>query len=240
MSLRVAFDMDGTIADMDSVLRREAARLFGDDAQGPVADGVATPEATAAAPPSDAPPLAAAAERALNHQQEARLWAHVRRIEDFWTTLPELEPGVVARLAEVAQGRRWEVLFITTRPSSAGDTTQRQTQRWLEAHGFRMPSVVVVQRSRGKMADALHLDVVVDDRPENCLDVALDSQARALLIWPGDKAQVPAGLTSMGVRPVASASEALTVIERLDDRRGQSRVVRSLRKMLSMDDLDLP
>jgi hypothetical protein len=151
-----------------------------------------------------------------------------------------MEPGVVARLSEVARGRRWEVLFITTRPPSAGETTQRQTQRWLEAHGFRMPSVVVVHRSRGKLAEALHLDVVVDDRPENCLDVALDSQARALLIWPGDKALVPVGLTSMGVRPVASASEALSVLERLDDRRGHPRVVRSLRKMLSMDEFDLP
>jgi hypothetical protein len=43
--------------------------------------------------------------------------------------------------------------------------------------------VFVVRRSRGVIAAALELDVVVDDRPENCLDVVSDSTARAILTW---------------------------------------------------------
>ena len=43
MSLRIAFDLDGVLADMESALLREAAALFG-------------PSATAAAPPTERPP----------------------------------------------------------------------------------------------------------------------------------------------------------------------------------------
>lgn len=219
MSLRVAFDLDGTVADMSGALRVEAARLFG----------------TSSAPTEgdeDGPTAAARAPLGLSARQQARLWERVRQIDDFWMTLPELEPGIIARIDATARQRRWEVIFITTRPPSAGDTTQRQTQRWLEAHGFRMPSVFVLQRSRGKLADALHLDAVVDDRPENCLDVAVDSTAKPLLIWPEPDEVVPDGLRRMGVRPVPSISAAVAFLERLDDTRSQSSVVRSLKRLL--------
>ena len=106
------------------------------------------------------------------------------RTKNFWTTLDETEPGVVARIADLAADLRWDVLFITTRPTATGATTQVQSQQWLSAHGFAHPSVFVVKGSRGKVAAALDLDAVVDDRPENCLDVATESSARAILVWP--------------------------------------------------------
>lgn len=224
MSLRVAFDMDGTVADMQTVLTAEAARLFGETAPpaGVAADLSGPAEAT----------TETASETHLTPPQQSRLWEHVRGIEDFWTTLPEMAPGIVARIAETAARRRWEVVFITTRPASAGETTQRQTQRWLERHGFALPSVLVLQRSRGRLADVLQLDAVVDDRPENCVDVASDSQAVPVLIWNGPIGRVPAGFTRMGVRPVPSIVEAVTLLEHLDDDRGASRVTRTVRRLL--------
>jgi hypothetical protein len=239
MSLRVAFDMDGTVADMYSVLRKEAARLF----------GTPTRPASPTAPPGDpAPPLASAVADGptsppevealhLTSRQQRQLWDRVASIENFWDSLPEEEPGIVARIAATAQQRRWEVLFITTRPPSAGDTTQLQTQRWLQAHGFKLPSVFVVKRSRGKLADALHLDAVVDDRPENCMDVALDSKAKPILVWHGPLETVPAGVHKLGVKPVASISAALALLERMDDSRKQSSLVRSVRRMMRCDPL---
>lgn len=226
MSLRVAFDLDGTVADMYGALRVEAERLFGTAArvEAPPAASEGAGELADAGAEGGAP--------RLNARQHSQLWEHVRQIDDFWTTLPEQEAGIIARIARTADERRWEVIFITTRPPSAGDTTQRQTQRWLEAHGFRMPSVFVLQRSRGKLADALHLDAVVDDRPENCLDVAVDSTAKPLLIWPEPGEPLPDGLRRMGVRPVPTISEAVTFLERLDDSRRQSSVVRSIRRLL--------
>jgi phosphoglycolate phosphatase-like HAD superfamily hydrolase len=219
---RVAFDLDGTLADMHLVLSRLAARLFRNAAK-------------PAPPPPDAPeevPLVVARDDLhLERQQLRELWAHVEKQNNFWTTLPETENGIVARIESTARSRGWEVLFITSRPHTAGDPVQLQTQRWLRGHGFEHPSVCVFERSRGKLADILMLDAVVDDRPENCLDIAMDSKATPLLIWPGPET-LPAELNRMGVRPFATIGEAVTWLEKLDDRRRQSGVMRTMRRLL--------
>lgn len=232
MPLRIAFDLDGTIADMHTSLRKEASALFRPEARPEVTETAG--EKTAGSPSTEG-----GAERTpdgddlrLSARQQMQLWDHVKKIENFWTTLDEVEPGIVKRLATIAADRRWEVIFLTTRPSTAGETTQVQSQRWLAKFGFRYPSVFVVQPNRGKIADAMQLDAVVDDRPENCLDIVLESKAKAILIWPRDPGEVPAGAPRMGVRVVASTSAALSLLERYDDERKQPGVVRSIRKLL--------
>ena len=218
MPLRVGFDLDGTVADMYDALHREAVKLFGEDVLRKAAtrleatlakhgqDASATQgrskQATESAKPDDdATTNIPMQELHLTARQQMQLWDHVKKIENFWLTLPELEPGIIARIAKSARERRWEVIFLTTRPSTAGDLVQLQSQQWLETHGFQYPSVFVVQRSRGKIADALQLDAFVDDRPENCLDIAVESKAKVILIWPGDLKDVPAGAKRLGVRP---------------------------------------
>jgi phosphoglycolate phosphatase-like HAD superfamily hydrolase len=267
MSLRIAFDCDGVVADLDSALAEIVTRLFGEaspDAElaagpGPVAasDAVAAvPDAVASADngapaPDAAPPRAPAADRvsadprgagaptadppatdppaadgptdeevqaaparfrALTRRQQHDLWEAVRNTENFWESLAETEPGIIARLARLARERRWDVIFITQRPSSAGDTTQLQTQRWLVAHGFDMPSVYVIKGTRGKVADALSLDIVVDDRSENCLDVKLESRARAILVWNNDLAHLPPNARRLGIEPVTSLGACLDLL----------------------------
>jgi len=229
MPLRVAFDLDGTIADMQLVLRREAEQLFG-------AIELSTAAGPDVQPDKDEPDSAKVmAEMHLTARQQLQLWEHVKTLENFWSGLPEMEPGIVARIAQAATSRRWEILFLTTRPLVAGDTTQIQSQRWLEAHGFPLPSVFVVHRSRGKIAEALELDAVVDDRPENCLDVAVDSKAKPILIWPGDRKAVPPGAKRLGVRTVTSISEALALLIQLDDVKSETGVVRSIKKFFTKD-----
>ena len=231
MSLRVAFDLDGTLADMHVVLRKEAERLFGE------AELSTSVEQSGAEIGSKNEPesVQVMAELHLTGRQQMRLWEHVKTIENFWTGLPEMEPGIVSRIAQISAARRWEVIFLTTRPLVAGDTVQIQSQRWLEAQGFPLPSVYVVRRSRGKVADALELDAVVDDRPENCLDVAVDSKAKPILIWPGDTKHVPPGAKRLGVRIVTSISEALDVVVKLDDLKNDAGVVRSIKKFFGKE-----
>lgn len=221
MSLRVACDLDGTLADMESALEAEARRLFGPGVdlrgslrgrpEGPAS--IETPDPTATSP-GIRPVLPAGTGTRLSDRQQRQLWATVRGIENFWASLKEIEPGAVAMLAEAASRGGWDVLFITTRPSSAGDTTQLQSQRWLEAHGFELPSVYVVSGSRGRIAAALGLDAVLDDRPENCLDVATDSSARPLLVWRGSEESVPPGASRLGVKVVFSIAEAVQLLQR--------------------------
>ena len=150
--------------------------------------------------------------RRLTRRQQHDVWEAVRRTENFWETLQETEPGIIARLAQIAEERRWEVIFVTQRPASAGDTTQLQTQRWLVAHGYELPNVYVIKGTRGKVAEALSLDVVVDDRPENCLDVKLESRARAILVWNGDPASLPPNARGLGIEPVAGIGACLDLL----------------------------
>ena len=152
----------------------------------------------------------------MTARQERRLWRHVEAIENFWETLTEIEPGAVARLAAVATERKWEVLFLTKRPASAGATAQVQTQRWLEAKGFALPSVYVVQGSRGRIAAALGLDFVIDDRPENCLDIVVDSKARAVLVWRDSERPLPIAARRLGIGVVKSVDECLDILTQVD------------------------
>jgi hypothetical protein len=89
-----------------------------------------------------------------------------------------------------------------------------------------------VQRSRGKIADALGLDVFVDDRPENCLDIAVESKAKVILVWHGSVNEVPAGARRLGVRPVTTITEGLALLEQLDDIRNQPSLMRSFKKAI--------
>jgi len=211
--LRIAFDLDGVFADMEGELLRQSKILFG--------ESVVPAPAPPAAP--DAPEADAAAESAspatklqLTARQVARLWRHVATLENFWQSLAELEPGVIARLSTLASDRRWEIIFLTKRPETAGATSQVQTQRWLESKGFSLPSVFVVQGSRGRIAASLGIDFVVDDRPENCLDVVTDSKARAILVWREDEDLLPAATSRLGIGTVKSVAECLDILTAID------------------------
>lgn len=221
--MRIAFDLDGVLADLESPLAEAAERMFGPappagdagapDEAGADAAGGAAEDASSAADETPAdepvPPLV----HELSMSQQRQLWRRVLATENFWESLNETEPGIVGRLAALALERRWEVIFITQRPSSAGDLCQRQSQRWLTRHGFPMPSVFVIRGSRGKVAAALDLDVVVDDRPDNCLDVVLESKARAFLVWRGDAAApAAANARRLNIEVVGSVAECLDAL----------------------------
>ena len=242
MPLRVAFDLDGTVADMFFALRREATKLFGEDivratpATSTVPQEAGVEQAPQAKPEDEQAANQTLQELHLTARQQNQLWDHVKKIENFWTTLPELEPGIIARIAKAAADRRWEVLFLTTRPPTAGELVQLQSQRWLEAHGFQYPSVFVVQRSRGRIADALHLDAFVDDRPENCLDIAVESKAKVILVWHGDLNDVPAGAKRLGIRPVSTITEALVLLEQLDDIRNERGLMKSIKRAIGVSE----
>lgn len=220
MPLRIACDLDGTVADMSSALQREADSVFGPgvDLRGteppPEASALETEASISGkVEPKDRPG------RGLSNREHRQLWAHIRAIENFWCTLEEIEPGAVARLAVAAARHGWEIIFLTERPETAGELAQIQSQRWLEAHGFELPSVFVVNgSSRGKIAAALQLDAVIDDRPENCVDVAVESKARALLICRDPRRFAPPGAARMGIEMAFSFGAALDCLEELSTR----------------------
>jgi hypothetical protein len=237
VALRIAFDLDGVLADMDSELARLAESLFGAQADSPPEDaptGTRVEKADPAA--TDAPDSPVSTGFSLTVRQQRQLWQHVESIDNFWESLAELEPGVIQRMATLATERRWELIFLTRRPESAGATAQVQTQRWLQAHGFALPSVYVVQGSRGRIAAALDLDFVIDDRPENCLDVIVDSKARAILVWRSGEGQPAADAKHRGVGVVKTVAECLDILVQADlpGGRDQPGVVNRVLRLLGL------
>jgi phosphoglycolate phosphatase-like HAD superfamily hydrolase len=242
--MRIAFDMDGVLADMDRALTTLAEEMFGREAAGrkptrrsrpagppnqhnanaaPASNRSGQPPASSDATPAEGqatPALGPAVEPLpdldrLNLRQHTQLWKRVADTPDFWMKLDETEPGVVARLGRVAKDLHWEVLFITQRPSTAGQTVQTQTQRWLRKHGFDLPSVHTTRGSRGTIAAALSLDAVVDDRFENCLDVANQSRAWSINIarTATDLESLAVRARQMGIAVVPTVKDALTRLE---------------------------
>ena len=215
--MRIAFDLDGVLADLHTPFVRTAIEMFPELEPARVESrdmtgGAELPDE--GGDEDDVPPVLPGVN--LNRRQSDAVWRRLAATENFWETLDELEPGAIARLAALADERRWDILFITSRPHSVGRTVQRQSQRWLERKGFPLPSVYVVHKSRGRIADSLGIDVVIDDRADNCLDVVLESKAGALLLWRGDLAAVPVSAKRLGIAVAPTVGRVLEALVEAD------------------------
>jgi hypothetical protein len=194
MSIRVGFDVDGVIADFHKAFRATAAQMN-----------------------ADAGGDEAANHRPLDAEGMKRVWDRIGRTSQWWLKLEPYEPEQIQRLYRTSRERRWEVYFLTTRPSSAGETTQFQTQWWLEQHGFPLPSVLTVPGSRGDAANAVKLDIAVDDRLTNCVDIIAASRAKAILLLRRDDPGMRDQALSRGIGVVATLAEALDAIDRFEE-----------------------
>ena len=132
--MRIGFDLDGVLANLHGKFAATALRLFPelDNAAVSAPEVGASPEGGEDAQPVTVPTIQPRPSR----RQADAVWRELTRREEFWETLDETEPGIVKRLAAVAEERRWEVIFLTNRPFAPGATVQRQSQRWLERLGF--------------------------------------------------------------------------------------------------------
>ena len=205
--------MDGVLADFSTAFREVEARLFG------TATAVATeaPEVEAQQEDDAARQAAAAAASAPAPRESRRrrdaIWKEIHDTPDFWSTLQPHDPDAVGRIHEMMLRHRWEVFFITQRPSTVGQTVQRQTQHWLRAQGFDLPSVLVINGSRGAAAGALRLDFHVDDSPQNCLDIVSESRARPILIVPEPDEVTENSAKRLKISVARSIGEALDLLE---------------------------
>jgi 5'(3')-deoxyribonucleotidase len=61
--------------------------------------------------------------------------------------------------------------FLTNRPCTAGLPIEVQTADWLRNYLYLSHPTVIVSDDKGSLAKALKLDVFIDDKPENLLEV---------------------------------------------------------------------
>lgn len=189
--LRVGLDVDGVLADFRAAFHTLAASELG-------RRGV---------------------EPELSKGDIERLWKAVARANNWWLDLPAYEPEQVARLYALSREKRWEVFFMTSRPPSAGDSVQLQTQVWLEKCGFYLPSVMTAPAgARGELARALRLDLVVDDHLVNCMEIVGASNAKVLHMARGDADQARRDQAeARGIGVVSTLSQGLDAIVRLHE-----------------------
>ena len=204
--------MDGVLADFATAFREVETRLFGNAsavaAEAPEIEAQQQESAGGAATdPASATP------RETRRRRDV-IWSAIHKTPDFWMTLRPHDPGAVRRIHDLMLRYGWEVFFITQRPSTAGQTVQRQTQRWLHQQGFDLPSVLVISGSRGAAAGALRLDYHVDDSAQNCLDVVSDSRARPILIVPEPDEVTENSAKRLRIAVARSIGEALDGLER--------------------------
>ncbi len=195
MPLRVGIDMDGVIADFRSAFR---------DAAGALASEIGDASETTPGP--------------LTETEIRRAWKSVSARPNWWIGLRAFEPRQISRLYALARQWKWEVFFLTKRPATEGDSVQVQSQWWLEQHGFFLPSVLTVPGSRGEIANALRLDIVVDDQFVNCVEVISASPSKALLMSRDPHARAErAHALDRGIGVVATLEEAIDVLEQLHE-----------------------
>lgn len=129
--MRIAFEVDGVLADLDAALARASLTHFG------------------------------VLDRSLTASEIEELWIEVRGIPDFWESLEELEPGSLARLETLAVAGRWHLVFLARRTQTPETCVQLQTQRWLAGQGISCPCTVVVAEASPAIAEILELDLLV-------------------------------------------------------------------------------
>jgi hypothetical protein len=205
MSLRLGFDIDGVLADFRSAFRDAAVRIVNGDIE----------ELEAVESPTSESPLAP--------NDVKRVWDHIARTPNWWMEIDAYEPDQIARLYSLTRASAWEVFFLTKRPPSAGDSVQFQTQWWIERFGFYLPSVLTVPGSRGDVANALRLDLLVDDQLLNCVEVVSASPTKAILMQRTPDSAAREHATSRGIGVVPTLADALGVVERLQDLLPQKR-----------------
>lgn len=239
--LRIGFDMDGTLADLSSAYAEIEERLFGTEL---AEHERPAPEAREEEQHVEGEPTAAATTRDNQRATERRssfragsrhrdrVWRAIEETPNFWTTLKPLENGAITRLYQLTGEHNWEVFFITQRPATAGATVQWQTHKWLVEHGFNMPSVIPLSGGRGKCAAALQLDYLIDDTPQNCVDVLSDSSTRAILLVDGDDPLAASSARRLGIGTAHNIHEVLDLLVQATEARANPSLFEKLRKLV--------
>jgi hypothetical protein len=102
-----------------------------------------------------------------------KAWRVMTEKEHFWEHAEVLNPSQVQYMCERLDKDPYiNVYFITARVPAKGDTLIRQTIKSLELIGWTSPQVIVSFR-KGAIARALDLRYFLDDRAENCVEVAM-------------------------------------------------------------------
>ena len=76
--------------------------------------------------------------------------------------------------------------------------------------------------------------MVIDDRPENCLGIVLESKAGAVLVWRGPQASVPTSAKRLGIAVVGTVDECLDALVRAQESDVEGGLIDRLRRLFGL------
>ena len=99
---------------------------------------------------------------------------------DFWQDLsPLLSPGEWQELDSLSN--KGQLVFLTHRYERETYDIHGVTCDWLKRHGISNPVVYFTQESKASLVENLGVRLFMDDRYENCKDVAEKTEAIVLM-----------------------------------------------------------
>jgi uncharacterized HAD superfamily protein len=100
-----------------------------------------------------------------------RAWETIGASEDFWKSLSVLPSAQGMDLVSLQEEN--DLYFITHR---RGKDVKYQSERWLQGEFFLEMPTVLIAGDKGPLARGLELDVFIDDRAENIVEVLRHSR----------------------------------------------------------------
>jgi FMN phosphatase YigB (HAD superfamily) len=176
--VRIGCDVDGVLADFNHAFIERVIKVTGVDYFPPR--------------PFDIPLWNYPEHYGYSAAQTSAVWESIKADRMFWRTLKPYgeTPRVIEYLFRL-MCRDHDVYFITDRP---GIIAKRQTEDWFRAITSQMllspfPITVLISGDKAGCAQALNLDLYIDDRWENCEAVRLRGCTKVFLLdrpWNAD------------------------------------------------------
>lgn len=168
----IGVDVDGVLANFNAGYRQRLIEVTGRNL-------IPIEDCRGAAPGEEPPCWDYAPHYGYTRDEDKRTWASITNDPRFWLNLaplPEGEPFLQAlQHAVLLRNGEVEVYFITSRP---GVLVKMQTELWLRRAGWSLPRTVLIARGdKSGIAKGLGLTHFLDDRPENCIGVDVNTDA---------------------------------------------------------------
>jgi uncharacterized HAD superfamily protein len=98
----------------------------------------------------------------------------------FWEQLSPLPSTDQWKLLD-GLSRQQKLIFVTHRYECDNYSIHEVTCDWLKQHGVSRPVVYFTQKQKSDLITSLKVELFVDDRHENCRDVAENTEAVVLM-----------------------------------------------------------